>query len=89
MILCIAEIISDFIYNISIILTCNYFTPIHILIISIIIDTYIYFRSNSNISLNILSILILIIILFMLLVFIEVLEINIFNLSYNTKKILN
>ena len=86
LIVCLAEIISDFIYNISIILTCNYFTPIHILIISIIPEIYVYFRAISNWSFNIIGIFILIIILFMLLVFIEVLEINIFNLSYNTKK---
>ena len=86
LIICLSEIIVSFTFNISIILTCDYFTPIHILIINIINDSTLFFRIDSNLALNILGSLFLILILFMLLVFIEVIEINIFNLSYNTKR---
>ena len=89
LLLFLAEIITGFTYNISIFLTCDYFTPIHILIIPIIIETKKLLILDSNWTSNIISILILIIILFMLLVFIEVIEINICNLSYNTKKNIN
>ena len=86
LIVCLVDIISDFIFNISIILTCNYFTPIHILITLIICDIYAYLQTVSNLALKILSIFILILIFIMLLIFIEIIEINIFNLSYYTKK---
>ena len=86
LIICLSEIIVSFTFNISIILTCDYFTPIHILIINIINDSTLFFRIDSNLALYILGSLFLILILFMLLVFIEVIEINIFNLSYNTKR---
>ena len=85
-IVCLAIIITHFIYSISIILTCDYFTPIHILIISIINQIYKHLLQNSNLALNILCFFILIIIFIMFLVFIEVIEINICKLSYNTKK---
>ena len=84
-ILCISIIIFHFIFNISLILTCNYFTPIHILIISIIKETYSIFQTGSNLALNILGFFILILIFITFLVFIEVIEINICKLSYNTK----
>ena len=86
LILCLSEIIVDFIYTISLILTCDYFTPIHILIISIISETYGFFKTDPNLALDILGILILILMAVMFLVFIEVIEINIYNLSYNTKR---
>ena len=44
-IICLTTIIVFFIYNISIILTCDYFTPIHILIVSIITETYSIFET--------------------------------------------
>ena len=86
LIVCLSIIITYFIFNISLILTCGYFTPIHILIIIIIKATGSHFLPDSNFALNILSIFILILIAIMLLVFIEVIEINICDLSYNTKK---
>ena len=61
-------------------------TPIHILIILIINQIYNHFQPESNWALNVLSIFILLLITIMFLVFIEVIEINICNLSYNTKK---
>ena len=85
-IICIMVIIVSFIYNISIFLTCDYFSPVHILITSIIKESYYYMHINKNIALNLLGILTLILILFMFLVFIEIIELNIFNISYNTKK---
>ena len=86
LIVCLAIIIVHFIYNILIFLTCDYFTPIHILISPIIKETFIYLQPDSNLSLNILGIVLLILIAIMFLVFIEVIEINIFKISYNTKK---
>ena len=86
LIVALAIIFVHFIYNIIIILTCDYLTPTHILICSIIKETSIYFKQDSNLVLNILGIIILILIAFLFLVFIEVIEINIFNISYNTKK---
>ena len=85
-IICIVTIIVYFIFNISIILTCDYFTPIHILIISIIGETYGNFEIGSNLALNILGFIFILLIFIMFLVFIEVIEINIYNLSYNTKR---
>ena len=79
-------LIAYFIYNISIILTCDYFTPIHTLIISIINETVDNLVLGYNLTLFILSIFILLLIIFMFLVFIEVIEINICKLSYNTKR---
>ena len=89
LIICLSDIILSFIFNISIILTCNYFTPIHILIISIIDEANNHLIPDSNLALNILGIFILILITIVFLVFIEVIEINICNLSFNIKKILN
>ena len=60
LIVCLSMIITYFIYNISIIWTCDYFTPIHILIILILIDTYGIFTTDSNLALNFLGFFILI-----------------------------
>ena len=73
-------------YNISIMLTCDYFTPIHILIIYIIEEISYSLAYDSNSSLIYLIIFILILIFIMLLVFFEIIEINICKLSYNTKR---
>ena len=79
-------IIVAFGYNILLFLTCDIFTPFHILIPVIIEESYFFVGMEGNLSLNILRIIILILIVFMFLVFIEIIEINIYNLSYNTKK---
>ena len=70
----------------SIFLTCDYFTPFHILIPTIIKECHTYIQKDNNLTLNILGIVILILIAFMFLVFIEIIELNIFNISYDTKK---
>jgi hypothetical protein len=85
-IVCFTVIIAMFFYNTSLFLTCNYFTPCHALIIFIIVDTRFYLRPSENAILNILSFLILILIAFAFLIYIEIIEINICNISYNTKK---
>ena len=85
-ILCIVVIIVAFVYNVSIFLICDYFTPFHILITSIIKECHTYIQKDNNLTLNILGIVILILIAFMFLIFIEIIELNVFNISYNTKK---
>ena len=85
-ILVILAIIINFIHNIFILITCNYFTPCHVLIILIIHECSSYLKTDNEILLNILGIIILSVILFMFLFFIEVLEFNSFDFSLNTKK---
>ena len=85
-VVCFMVIIVNFIYNISIMIACDSFTPVHILITYIIKEYYYYLKINENIALNFLGILTLIFISFMFLVFVEIIELNIFSISYNTKK---
>jgi hypothetical protein len=85
-IVCFAIIIVHFFYNIFLFLTCNYLTPCHILISSIIRESYLYLQPSDNVSLNIIGFVILVFIAFLFLIFIEIIEINIFNISFNTKK---
>ena len=85
-IVCIGELLMNAIYNIVLFVTCDYFTPIHILITYIIKEFYSYLRADGNLALNILGIFILILIGFMFLIFVEIIELNICNLSFNTKK---
>ena len=80
-----ADILLHCIYNVFLLLTCYYFTPCHILIIWIIQELRNYFGINKDLVLNILGILTLILITFMFLIFIEIIELNFFNISYNTK----
>ena len=84
--LCISIIASSAIFNMSLLVTCNYFTPYHIIIIQIFREFYNSLDSDNNTILNILSFFILALITFMFLVFIEIIELNIFNISYNTKR---
>ena len=86
LIVCFTIIIALFFFNISLLLTCDYFSPCHTLIIYIVKDCSLYLRPCENVVLNILSFLILILIAFAILVYIEIIEINIFKVSYNTKK---
>ena len=74
------------IYNIFVLLTCHYFSPCHVFVIWIIKECYSYLKINEDLALNILGIITLILIAFMFLIFIEIIELNIFNISYNTKK---
>ena len=86
LIICFVELIMNAIYNIVIFVTCDFFTPFHILITSIIKEFYSYLQTDGNLVLNILGICILIFIAFMFLVFVETIELNFWNISYNTKK---
>ena len=86
LIVCFTIIIALFFFNISLLLTSDYFSPCHTLIIYIIKDCHLYLRPCENVVLNILSFLILILIAFAILVYIEIIEINIFKISHNTKK---
>lgn len=79
-------IIVGCLYNISLILTCNYFTPAHILIASIIKEYHLYLQKGGNVIFNIFGFFILFIILFWFLVFVEIIELNPCNISHNTKK---
>ena len=73
-------------YNILLLLTIDYFTPLHIVLGVIIEQMYSYFQIGDNLTLNIVSIICFIFITFLYLVYIEIIEINIFNLSDNTKR---
>ena len=84
--LIVLAFIVNFIYNLSILVTCDNFTPYHVLIILIIHECYYYLKADENIFLNIFGFFILSIIFFMFLFFIEVLEFNSFDISINTKK---
>ena len=84
--LCLSFLIGQAIYNIVILLTCDYFTPIHIFIIKIFKEIYNSYSFDQNIALNFLTLFILVIITFMFSVFIEIIELNIFQISYNTKR---
>ena len=86
LIVCFTITIAHFFVNTSLLLTCHYFTPTHTLIIFIIKDCHLYLRSSENVFLNISGFLILILIALSFLIFIEIIEINICNISYNTKK---
>ena len=84
--LIVLAVIAHFFYNISILITCDSFTPYHVLIILIIHECYYYLKADESIILNIFGFIILSIIFFMFLFFIEVLELNSFDISINTKK---
>ena len=82
----ILVIVVSCIYNLLVIVTCENFTPCHVLILLIINEYYYYLKMNKNKILNIIGFLILLLIFFMFLFFIEVLELNLFGISINTKK---
>ena len=82
----ILVIVVSCIYNLLVIVTCENFTPCHVLILLIINEYYYYLKMNKNKVLNFIGIFILLLIFFMFLFFIEVLELNLFGISINTKK---
>ena len=84
--ICLIFIVANGVYNIVQFLTCDYFTPCHILIITLITELYYSLKSFNNAVLNVLSFVFLLLIAFTFLVYIEIIELNIFNISYNTKK---
>ena len=80
------NIVISFAFNLCIFITCETFTPYHLLIILIIHECYNYLNIKENKLLNISSFFILALIAFIFLFFVEILELNIFGLSTNTKK---
>ena len=75
----------SFIYNICIFFACDYFTSFHTLIGLIIGEFYPYFKVKEK-TLNIIGFIIIFIILIIFLIFIEIIELNFYGLSENTKK---
>ena len=73
-------------YNLLVLITCNEYTPFHVLIILIINESYYYFKFNENLVLNITGFCILLLLLIVFLVFIEMIELNICEISRNTIK---
>ena len=85
-IICFGLWIVDDFYNIAIYVTLDYFTPFHIMIVDILNQLYSYTTIGGNIIIRILGFLIVSLIGFMFLVFVEIIELNFWNISYNTKK---
>ena len=75
----------SFIYNICIFFACDYFTAFHTLIGLIISEFYPYFKVKEK-TLNIIGFIIIFLILVIFLIFIEIIELNCYGLSENTKK---
>ena len=75
----------SFIYIICIYFACDYFTPFHSLIGLIISEFYPYFKVKEK-TLNIIGFIIIFLILVIFLIFIEIIELNCYGLSENTKK---
>lgn len=73
-------------YNILVLITCNEYTPCHVLIILIINESYYYFKFKENLILNTIGFCILLLLLIVFLVFIEMIELNICEISRNTIK---
>jgi len=86
--LVLLTIIINGLYNMSLIITNDIFTPCHVLIVLFINELYYYFQLKENLMLKILGLFVLILLFFTFLFFIEVFELNLFGLSKNTKKIL-
>ena len=84
--ICLIFVVVNAVYNIVQFLTCDYFTPCNIIIITLITELYYSLKSFNNAALNVLSFVFLLLIAFTFLVYIEIIELNIFNISYNTKK---
>ena len=84
--LCLTMVFGQGIYNMVLFSTCDYFTPYHIVIILIIVELYNSWKILENKALNISSLIILVLIAFIYLFFIEIIELNICNISFNTKK---
>jgi hypothetical protein len=80
------NVFASFFYNIFVLITCNEYTPCHVLIILIINESYYYFKFNENLILNITGFCILLLLLIAFLVFIEIIEFNICEISRNTIK---
>ena len=86
MIVILINVFASFFYNIFVLITCNEYTPCHVLIILIINESYYYFKFKENLILNITGFCILLLLLIAFLVFIEIIEFNICEISRNTIK---
>lgn len=81
------NVFASFFYNILVLITCNEYTPVHVLIILIINESYYYFKFiENNLILNITGFFILLLLFIVFLVFIEMIEFNICEISRNTIK---
>ena len=80
------NIFASCFYNILVLITCNEYTPCHVLSILIINESYYYFKFNENLILNIIGFVILLLLFIVFLVFIEMIEFNICEISRNTIK---
>ena len=81
------NVFASFFYNILVLITCNEYTPVHVLIILIINESYYYFKFiENNLILNITGFCILLLLFIVFLVFIEMIEFNIYEISRNTIK---
>jgi hypothetical protein len=81
----LALIFTSCFYNMTLFLTCEKLTPCHTLIIMIIHESYNYVQINDDFLLTF-GIIIVILILIIFLFFIEIIELNLFEISKNTKK---
>ena len=81
------NVFASFFYNLLVLITCNEYTPCHVLIILIINESYYYFKFiENNLILNITGFCILLLLFIVFLVFIEMIEFNICEISRNTIK---
>ena len=81
----LVNVIYKVIFNLCCLLTINYFTPAHVIIILFFgeMESFVSAVWKGN---SILSIFIFIFLLFFILVFTEIIELNFFGISSNTKK---
>ena len=82
----IINVFASFFYNILVLFTCNEYTPVHVLIILIINESYYYFKFNENLTLNITGFCVLLLLFIVFLIFIEIIECNACEISKNTIK---
>ena len=82
-----AFVIIEFLYNIIILITINYYTAFHILICIIISEFQPFFEDSINFEWTfVIAIIIYAFLFFILLIFIEVFELNFCGLQLNTKR---
>ena len=82
-----AFVIIEFLYNIIILITINYYTAFHILICIIISEFQPFFEDSGNFGWTFsIAIIIYTFVFFVLLIFIEVFELNFCGLQVNTKR---
>jgi len=80
-----AILLNRFLFNLFALITTKYFTPCHLVLLMMIGDGYLSFKSKKDLKLYI-TIIIFWIIIFCVLVYTEIIELNFWNLEKNTKK---